>query len=629
MKLELLSPAKNLEFGREAINHGADALYIGAPAFGARQAATNSIEDIEELVKYAHLYGSKVFATTNTLLFDNEIDDAVRMIRQLYNIGVDAILVQDMGLLECDLPPIELHASTQCHNATPERIKFLEQVGFRRVVLARETSLEQMETIRKATHVELEAFVHGALCVSYSGQCYMSQYLTTAKVERGANSTASPRQSSVGVASGRSGNRGSCSQPCRSTYDLYNGDGKLLIKERHLLSLRDFNASQQLRSMIDAGITSFKIEGRLKDLGYVKNITAYYRQLLDSMMEGHERASSGHCTYTFTPDPERTFNRGYTDYFLRDRQPMASFATQKSIGKKIGEVTSIGSYTLSISGTESFANGDGLCYLDADGKMQGFLVNDVQGRTVTPNHMPDIKVGTTIWRNNDQQFEKTLQGKSAERKIGIEMLFCVSRRGFSLDIKDEDGVSVVQHIAAEHAESNKPIHNSNNIVKQLSKLGNTPFVATKVSDVTEGRYFITAGTLNELRRKAVELLKEYRIEHFHPEDRMRHDQKQPYPAAELDYRANVINNKAELFYKHHGVNEIERGLEQTEDYDGKALMTTKYCLRYELGCCLQGKNESKPQVAIAPTDTLILRNNDHLFSLEFDCQQCLMKIHKK
>ena len=616
MKLELLSPAKNLEFGREAINHGADALYIGAPAFGARAAATNTLEDIEALVQYAHLYGSKVFVTVNTLLFDNEIDDAVKMIHQLYNIGVDALLIQDMGLLECDLPPIELHASTQCHNASVERIKFLEQAGFRRVVLARETSLEQMREIRQATKMDLEAFVHGALCVSYSGQCYMSQYLNS-----------------------RSGNRGCCSQPCRSTYDLYNGDGKLLIKERHLLSLRDFNASQQLHSMIDAGITSFKIEGRLKDLSYVKNITAYYRQLLDNFLNGNfplstfhfplSKSSSGNCTYTFTPDPERTFNRGYTDYFLRERQPMASFATQKSIGKKIGEVTSIGSYTLSISGTEPFANGDGLCYLDADGKMQGFLVNDVQGRTVTPNHMPDIKVGTAIWRNNDQAFEKQLQGRTAERKIGVEMLFCVSRRGFSLDIKDEDGVSVVQHMAAEHAESNKPLHNSNNIVKQLSKLGNTPFVATKINDVTEGRYFITAGTLNELRRKAVELLKEYRIKHFHPEDRVRHDQNQPYPTAELDYRANVINDKAESFYKHHGVNEIERGLEQTEDYDGKALMTTKYCLRYELGCCLQGKNESKPQVAIAPTDTLLLRNNGHLFRLEFDCQQCLMKIHKK
>ena len=615
MKLELLSPAKNLEYGKEAINHGADALYVGAPAYGARTAATNSIEDIDALVRYAHLYGSKVFATVNTLLYDDEIAEAVKMIHQLYNMGVDALLIQDMGLLECDLPPIELHASTQCHNASIERIKFLEQVGLRRVVLARETSLEEMKAIRKATTIDLEAFVHGALCVSYSGQCYMSQYLNR-----------------------RSGNRGCCSQPCRSTYDLQDGNGRTIIKDKHLLSLRDFNASQQLRSMIDAGITSFKIEGRLKDLSYVKNITAYYRQLLDNMMNDNfqlspfhfplSKSSSGQSTFFFTPDPERTFNRGYTDYFLRDRQPMASFATQKSIGKRIGEVTSIGSYTLGISGTEPFANGDGLCYLDREGRMQGFLVNDVQGRTVTPNRMPDLKVGTTIWRNNDQLFEKLLQGKTAERKIGIEMLFCVSRRGFSLDIKDEDGISVVQHMAAEHTESNKPLHNTNNIVKQLSKLGNTPFVATKVVDVTEGRYFITAGTLNELRRKAVELLVEYRVKHFHPADCPRNDQGLPYPTDSLDYRANVINNKAEEFYKHHGISTIERGLEQTEDYDGKALMTTKYCLRFELGCCLQGKGAAKPQAKIADSDTLFLVNNGQRFRLEFDCRHCQMIILK-
>ncbi len=605
MKLELLSPAKNLEFGCEAINHGADALYIGAPAFGARAAATNTIEDIEALVKYAHLYGSKVFVTVNTLLFDNEIDDAVKMIRQLYNIGVDALLIQDMGLLECDLPPIELHASTQCHNASVERIKFLEQAGFRRVVLARETSLNQMREIRKNTHLELEAFVHGALCVSYSGQCYMSQYLNS-----------------------RSGNRGCCSQPCRSTYDLYNGDGKLLIKEKHLLSLHDFNASQQLGNMIDAGICSFKIEGRLKDISYVKNITAYYRQLLDNMMDGNRKSSSGRCIYTFTPDPERTFNRGYNDYFLCQRQPLASFSTQKAIGKLIGKVTHIGSNTLRISGEESFANGDGLCYLDPDGKMQGFLVNNVQGRTVTPNRMPELNVGATIWRNNDQLFEKQLQGKTAERKIGVDISFSVNSHGFCLELKDEDGVSAVQHMDAEQVEANNPIQNSNNIVKQLSKLGNTPFTANQVTDVTGGRYFIPSGALNELRRKTIELLKENRINYFFPKAHVRHDQNQPYPVAELDYRANIINDKAESFYKHHGVKKIERGVEQTEDYDGKALMTTKYCLRYELGCCLQGKNTSAPKADIRPSDTLVLRNNDRHFRLEFDCKECLMRIYK-
>ena len=606
-KLELLAPAKNLEFGREAVNHGADALYIGAPAFGARAAATNTVEDIEALVRYAHVFGSKVFVTVNTLLFGDEIEAAVAMIRRLYNIGVDALIIQDLGLLECDLPPIELHASTQCHNASVERIKFMESVGFRRIILARETSLEQMRAIREATRVDLEAFVHGALCVSYSGQCYMSQYLN-----------------------GRSGNRGCCSQPCRSTYDLYTGDGRLLIKERHLLSLRDFNASQQLASMIDAGITSFKIEGRLKDLGYVKNITAYYRQLLDSMMDGHERASSGRSVFYFTPDPERTFNRGYTDYFLRGRQRMASLATEKSLGKRLGEVTAIGRNTLTISSKESFSNGDGMCYFDAEGHLQGFLVNGVQGNTITPNHMPDIKIGTLIWRNNDQQFERLLQGRTAERKVSVHMLFGATDDGFSLEIRDEDGLMVTQVLAADHQEATGGADKASAlIVKQLSKLGDTPFVAEQVTDATEGRYFLPASRLNQMRREAVEQLINHRIKYFHPADTPRVDNGEAYHETVLDYRANVINGKAEAFYKHHGVSEIERGVEQTGDYDGKALMTTKYCLRYELGCCLQGKSSGRPQVNLQPADSLELRNNDRRFRLEFDCRECLMKIIAK
>lgn len=603
MKLELLAPAKNLEFGREAVNHGADALYIGAPAFGARSAATNSIEDVEALVRYAHLYGCKVFTTVNTLLFDDEVEPAVKMIRRLYEIGVDALIIQDLGLLECDLPPIELHASTQCHNATVERVKFMESVGFKRVILARETSLEQMRAIREAIRVDLEAFVHGALCVSYSGQCYMSQYLN-----------------------GRSGNRGCCSQPCRSTYDLCTGDGRVVMKDRHLLSLRDFDASQQLGSMIDAGITSFKIEGRLKNVDYVKNITAYYRQLLDNMMEGHEKASSGSCTFGFTPDPRRTFNRGYTDYFLRGRQKMASFDTQKATGKRMGEVTKIGRNTLTISGVESFSNGDGLCYLDAEGKMQGFLVNDVQGRTVVPNRMPELTVGTTVWRNNDIRFERLLNGQSAERKIKLQMTFRASDTGFSLELTDEDGVSAVRQIEAGHTATDKPSQNAENIVKQLSKVGNTPFSVERIVDTSEGRYFLPSSMLNQLRRSAIELLMERRTEHFLPDDCPREDLRLPYPAETADYRANIINRKAEQFYKKHGVSTVEHGLEETGDYDGKALMTTKYCLRYELGCCL--KERQGNALGIKPTDTLVLRNNSRELRLAFDCSRCQMQIYK-
>lgn len=604
MKLELLSPAKNLEFGREAINHGADALYVGAPAFGARAAATNTVKDIDELVRYAHLYGCKVFVTVNTILFDDELEPAVKMIHELYNTGVDALIIQDMGLLECDLPPIELHASTQCHNASVERVGFLESVGFKRVILARETSLEQMKNIREATSVDLEAFVHGALCVSYSGQCYMSQYLA-----------------------GRSGNRGCCSQPCRSAYDLYTGDGRLLMKDKHLLSLKDFSAAQQLGSMIDAGISSFKIEGRLKDLSYVKNITAYYRQLLDSMMEKYERASSGRCEYSFVPDPERTFNRGYTDYFLRDRQPMASFATQKSIGKKVGKVTAVDRHTLSVSGEETFVNGDGLCFFDSDGRLQGFMVNEVHGRTITPNRMPDIKVGSQLWRNNDQMFEKLMHGRTAERRIDVEMTFGDTSNGFCLKVVDEDGISVVQQIDAVHQMADNPDNAANMIAKQLSKLGDSPFRMKKFTDATRGRYFIPALLLNQLRRDAIESLKEHRIKYFHPVDAFR-DDRQEVSSQICDYRANVVNKRAETFYNSHGIRIVERGLEETGDYGGKALMTTKYCLRYEMGCCLKGKRKVVDNAGVKPGDTLVLYNNGHRLRLEFDCGECVMRIYK-
>lgn len=614
MKLELLSPAKNLEFGREAINHGADALYIGAPAFGARAAATNTIEDIETLVKYAHLYGAKVFTTVNTILFDDEIDDAVRMIGRLYNIGVDALIIQDLGLLECDLPPIELHASTQCHNSTIERVKFMESVGFSRVILARETSLQQMHEVAKATNVELEAFIHGALCVSYSGQCYMSQYLT-----------------------GRSGNRGCCSQPCRSSYDLYvkgvssDSDERMVLRDKHLLSLKDFNASQHIGSMIDAGITSFKIEGRLKDIGYVKNITAYYRRLLDSIMGDGSRISSGKCTFYFMPDVERTFNRGYTDYFLHGRQPMANMDTPKSLGKYVGKVNAIGYNNLTIKGDAQFTTGDGLCYLDAEGRMQGFLVNQVDGQRIVPNNMPDIKVGTPIWRNHDHAFEKALLGKSAERRIGLQIVFRKTDNAFAVSLVDEDGCKV-EHAIPFAAEAAKDAErNTQQIIKQLGRLGDTPFVVSDVCDETSGRWFLPTSVLNQLRREAIEALMEHRIRHFRPADKPRAASQTAVWQTLLDYRANIVNGKSEEFYKQHGAKDIERGLEQTLDYDGKALMTTKYCLRNELGCCLKGCNsvDGKNRFGIAPSDMLILHNNGRRFRLEFDCRECLMRIYKE
>lgn len=605
MKLELLSPAKNIDYGREAINHGADAVYMGAPAFGARAAATNSLADTEALVRHAHTYGAKVFSTVNTLLMDDELESASQMIRKLYEMGVDAIIIQDMGLLECDLPPIELHASTQCHNATIERIKFLEQVGFKRIILARETSLQQMKDVRQKCGVALEAFVHGALCVSYSGQCYMSQYLTS-----------------------RSGNRGRCSQPCRSAYDLYTDSGKLIVKDRHLLSLKDFNASLQLQAMIEAGITSFKIEGRLKDIGYVKNITAFYRQLLDNITEGKGRSASGKCIFHFVPDADRTFNRGYTDYFLRERQPMASFATQKAIGKYIGTVAWVGLDRMTIKSDVAIVPGDGLCFVGKNGKTEGFLVNRVDGNTVVPNSMPTIEKGASLWRSHDQAFEKILSGKSAERRIRVNIRFYATKEGFGLTLQDEDGITAHNNIAKAHQQANQCERMSLTITSQLSKLGDSPFLADAVADETRGAYFLRVADLNTLRRTTVEQLIEHRINHFKPADSPLSTSPLPYPDTWLDYRGNVTNKKAEEFYKSHGVNKIEYGLERTGDYDGKALMTMKYCLRYELGCCLKRDVKTPNQHGIKPTDMLILQNNGRQFRLEFDCGNCQMKLFK-
>lgn len=605
MTLELLSPAKNLEQGREAVNHGADALYIGAPAFGARVAAGNSIEEIEQLTRYAHRYHARVYATVNTLLFDEEVDAAVRLLHQLYNAGVDAAIIQDLGLLECNLPPIELHASTQTHNASIERVKFMEQVGFARVILARETSLEQMKSLRQATHVELEAFVQGALCVSYSGQCYLSQFIN-----------------------GRSGNRGCCSQPCRSAYDLVDAQGRVLRKDQHLLSLRDFSAAQQLQRMADAGITSFKIEGRLKDMAYVKNVTAYYRQLLDNMMshDGEYRpASSGKCTFFFTPDLEKTFNRGFTDYFLRGRQPMATLTTQKSLGKRFGKVTRLDRNSITIDTREALTPGDGLCFFSHKGELVGFQVNHVQGRTFQPNRMPDgLAVGTLLWRNNDQAFERQLQGRTAERKIDVDAILSDTPDGLMLTLTDGDGTRANATVICDKQPAQNPEKAQEQIVRQLSKTGDTPFRIARFENRCPQPWFLPAALLNDLRRQALTQLEEARVaDHLARRGHCaplaaRQANDAPYFETALDYRANILNTKAEIFYRRHGVKEMVYGLEKTLDYDGKALMTTKYCLRYELDMCLK----EHPETA----GDLFLRNNRNRFRLVFDCRQCEMQI---
>ena len=613
MYLELLSPAKNYEQGREAINHGADAVYIGAANFGARVGAANSLAEVEQLTRHAHLYHAKVFATVNTLLFDTEVEEAVRLMHQLYNIGVDAVIMQDLGLLECDLPPIELHASTQTHNASLERIQFMERVGFKRVILARETSLEQMREIRRHTTVDLEAFVQGALCVSYSGQCYMSQYLN-----------------------GRSGNRGCCSQPCRSAYDLYNQRGELLQKGQHLLSLKDFSAASHLQQMIDAGITSFKIEGRLKDMGYVKNVTAYYRRLLDDIMAHRSDcrpASSGHTELYFVPDLEKTFNRGFTDYFLQERKPMATLNTQKSLGKKLGPVIKIDGNNITLRSPEPLTAGDGLCFFNPKGELEGFLVNRVGGNTFQPNRMPGgLAVGTLLWRNHDQAFEKQLQNRTSSRKVAVTATLADTPNGLQLQLLDCDGCQAAASIECTKETAQNPQLAQEQTDKQLRKMGDTIFQTSEIHYRLGGAYFLPSALLGDLRRKAVAALEKARLA-WHLARRghsvplaERQANTTPYFETAVDYRANILNQQAEQFYRRHGVQQMEYGLERTLDYHGKALMTTKYCIRYELGCCLQGKNTKPDKLHIDNNDQLYLHNNKHWFGLHFDCRNCQMLI---
>jgi len=620
-KIELLSPAKNAEQGKAAIGHGADALYIGAPNFGARTAAGNSIEDIEELVRYSHLFGSKVFVTVNTLLYDDELEAAEKMIWQLYNSGVDALIVQDMGLLELDLPPIELHASTQTHNIDLQRIKFLEQVGFKRIILARETSLSAMSEISKNTTADLEAFVHGALCVSYSGQCYMSRYLDTLS-----------REGEADIKAIRSGNRGSCTQPCRSSYNLTNSDGQTLIRNRHLLSLRDFSASQHIESMIDAGISSFKIEGRLKDIAYVKNVTAYYRQIIDNVLEGKKefrKASSGTTVYFFEPDIERTFNRGFTDYFLIQRQKMASFATQKSLAKMIGTALPTRSNKVTIKSKESIIPGDGLCYFNNDGTLEGFLVNHVQGNVVTANKSLNISKESKIWRNNDIAFERKMNGDSAERKITVTMKVKYSDGALVATVTDEDGIIGEAKTTFTFEEAKEATKAVENIKRQLYKLGDTPFTAKEVETELSYVPFIPSSVLNQLRRDAIEELKNNRLKHFKPEVSSIEKNDVPYFETTAKRTDNIINTKAEEFYNRHGVSKIERGVDSISSAaemarENTVLMRTKYCLRYELGQCL--KRKCNKQIDKEYQEELFLENNGTRFKLTFDCQKCEMAI---
>ena len=485
-KIELLAPARNLECGIEAINHGADAVYIGAPKFGARAAAVNSLEDIAALVEYAHLYNVRIYVTVNTILKEEELKETEEMIRELYRIGVDALIVQDMAIAKLELPPIPLHASTQMDNRTVDKVRFLRDAGFRQVVLARELSLREIGKIHEACpDIPLEVFVHGALCVSYSGQCYVSQ-----------------------ACFGRSANRGECAQFCRLPFSLVDAEGKMIAKDKHLLSLKDLNQSEELEALLDAGASSLKIEGRLKDVSYVKNVTAAYRQKLDAIFarrKEYTRASSGKCRFDFKPQLDKSFSRGFTHYFLHGRsKDIFSFDTPKSLGEEMGTMKESRGNYLTVAGVKSFSNGDGVCYLDEQGRLQGFRINRVDGNKLYPQEMPRIKPRTMLYRNFDQEFERILARKSSERKIAVCILLAENNFGFSLTMTDEDDNSVTLTLPRDREPARTP--QADNLKNQLAKLGNTPFEAERIDIDFSENWFIPASVLSELRRQLVEQL---------------------------------------------------------------------------------------------------------------------------
>jgi putative protease len=607
-KIEILAPAKDLIHGIAAINSGADAVYVGAPQFGARSNATNSVEDVAALVEYAHLYNVPVFVVLNTILYDNELETCRQLIWKLYDIGVDALIIQDMAIMEMDLPPIILHASTQANNRDADKMKFLADAGIKRVVLARELNLHQIKEISTATDVELEFFVTGALCVSFSGNCYMS------------------------VANGeRSANRGSCAQNCRLPYNLIDGHGETLIKNTHLLSIKDFDVSNEIPNLVEAGVCSFKIEGRLKDIVYVKNNVSYLRQKLDSFLEGNDKytkASSGKCTYTFDSALNRTFNRGYTDYFVNERHnTIGSWESPKSKGQYIGKLIRTVGNAYEIENGHVLNNGDGLCYINENNEADGIYVNKVENGLAYPNVLKEVKEGTFIYRNNDAAFIKIVEREdSAVRKISTSLLLFENETGFELLATDEDGnVSTVQLVhPKEQTKNNQSIEE--NIKAQLAKTGFTPYTADEITVQFSDNWFLPISKINEMRRTVYEQLSETRLKNYKREERKIEKTSHPYPVEKLDFMYNVSNKLARKFYERHGVTEIEKAFELQWDPGKSRVMTTKYCIKYELAKCPKYHKDTMETKLKEP---LVLKQGELEYKLKFNCKPCEMEIWEK
>ncbi|MEQ6277083.1 peptidase U32 family protein [Kluyvera huaxiensis] len=611
--LELLSPARDTAIAREAILHGADAVYIGGPGFGARHNASNSLQDIAELVPFAHRYGAKIFITLNTILHDDELEPAQQLITRLYETGVDALIVQDMGILQLDIPPIELHASTQCDIRSVEKAKFLSDVGFSQIVLARELNLSQIKAIHDATDATIEFFIHGALCVAYSGQCNISHAQT-----------------------GRSANRGDCSQACRLPYTLKDDQGRVVAFEKHLLSMKDNDQTANLGALIDAGVRSFKIEGRYKDMSYVKNITAHYRQMLDSLIEargGFTRSSAGRTEHFFVPSTDKTFHRGSTDYFVNERQMnIGAFDSPKFVGLPVGEVLKVNKDTLDVEVTEPLANGDGLNVL-IKREVVGFRANTVEkiGENryrVQPNEMPadlyKVRPNQVLNRNLDHNWQQALLKTSSERRVAVDIALSGWQEQLILTLTSEDGVCVTHTLDGEFAAANNAEKALQQLQDGVSKLGQTLYYARNVDVMLPEALFVPNSMLNQLRRETVEMLDKARLEGYRRGQRKAVANPPPvYPDSHLSFLANVYNHKAREFYQRYGVQLIDAAYEAHQEKGEVPVMITKHCLRFAFNLC---PKQAKGSIKSWKATPMQLINGDEVLTLKFDCRPCEMHV---
>ncbi|NCH86363.1 U32 family peptidase [Cronobacter dublinensis] len=611
--LELLSPARDTAIAREAILHGADAVYIGGPGFGARHNASNSLQDIADLVPFAHRFGAKVFVTLNTILHDDELEPARKLIGQFYDAGVDALIVQDMGIMELDIPPIELHASTQCDIRSVEKAKFLSDAGFSQIVLARELNLNQIRAIHDSTDATIEFFIHGALCVAYSGQCYISHAQT-----------------------GRSANRGDCSQACRLPYTLKDDQGRVVAYEKHLLSMKDNDQTANLAALIDAGVRSFKIEGRYKDMSYVKNITAHYRQMLDAIIEDRgdlARSSAGNTAHYFVPSTEKTFHRGSTDYFVNARKmDIGAFDTPTFVGLPVGEVLSVGKDYLDVDATEPLANGDGLNVM-IKREVVGFRVN-VAEKTgenryrVFPNEMPSalktLRPRHTLNRNLDHNWQQALLKTSSERRVAVDIELGGWQEQLILTLTSEDGVSVTHTLDGQFDEANNPEKALTSLKEGLAKLGQTIYFARDVQITLPGALFVPNGQLNAFRREAIEALDAARLGSYQRGVRKPVSVPPPvYPETHLSFLANVYNHKAREFYQRYGVQLIDAAYEAHEEKGDVPVMITKHCLRFAFNLC---PKQAKGNIKSWKATPMQLVHGDEVLTLRFDCKPCEMHV---